>query len=522
MPVSAGPGQGRRVPIANSVIRVRRDAKALQYACAAGDRDALARAKAVLGTDPAAASHADALRVLAREAGYASWSVLKFAAETRAMDRTGRLDRLKMALFHGQGWRVECLLEAAPDITRDNLGIMCALYDVEGVREALEARPNAVNEPVLGPRTPILHLAFSRWWRNGGSEDDMLATADALKAAGANVNDSYAQVPGNPLSALYGAVGHASNLRLAAWLLDNGADPNDGESLYHACEVGAPALRVLLDHGATTARTNALPRALDFNDPEMVEALLEGGADPNESIHWPEASGEAPFVIPALHQAARRLCSRRIVARLLDAGGNPDAIAWGHTAHALARMYGNDGGAEEMASRGCRTGLDLEEVAIADAVAGRAARRIDPERLPEPTRDMVRSQIHLPHALCRTKALVEIGLPHDRPDPQGLTPVQVAGWEGIPDVMAYLLSLGVSLDHVNGYGGDLMSTIVHGSENAPRGRKRDHVACARLALEAGAPLRRQEVEFAGVFEMAEFLNDWAEEHPDQVTEDRLG
>ena len=508
--------------MAISVIRLRRDAKAVKRACAGGDHDALARAEAVLGTVPKAVSLANALHVLAREAGYASWSVLKFAAEAGAMDRAERLDRLKMALFHGQGWRVERLLDAAPDLRRDNLGIMCALYDVEGVREALEARPKAVHEPVLGPRTPVLHLAFSRWWRHGGSEEDMLATAEVLKAAGANVNESYEQMPGNPLSALYGAVGHASNLRLAAWFLENGSDPNDGESLYHACEVGAPALRLLLDHGARIARTNALPRALDFNDPEMVETLLEGGADPNESIHWPEASGEAPFVIPALHQAARRLCSRRIVARLLDAGGNPDVIAWGHSAYALARMFGNDGAAEEMASRGCRTDLGREEFAIADAVAGRAMRRIDPERLPQETRDMIRSQIHLPHALRRTKTLVEIGLPHDRPDPQGLTPVHVAGWEGIPDVMEYLLSLGVSLDHVNGYGGDLMSTIVHGSENAPGGRKRDHVACARLALEAGAALRRQEVEFAGEIEMAEFLNDWAEEHPDQVTEDRLG
>ena len=505
-----------------SVICIRRDANALRHACAAGHRDALARAEAALGTDPKAMSHADALHVLAREAGYASWSILKFAAEAGAMDRAEKLDRLKMALFHGQGWRVERLLEAAPDLGRDNLGIMCALYDVEGVREALDAEPKAVSEPTLGPRAPILHLAFSRWWRHGGSEEDMLATADVLKAAGANVNDSYEQVPGNPLSALYGAVGHASNLRLAAWLLENGADPNDGESLYHACEAGAPALRILLDHGARIARTNALPRALDFNDPEMVEALLERGADPNESIHWPEVSGEAPFVIPALHQAARRLCSRRIVARLLDAGGNPDQVAWGHSAYALARMFGNDGAAKEMASRGCRTDLGGEEVAIADAVAGRAMRRIDPERLPEPTRDMIRSQIHLPHALRRTKALVEIGLPHDRPDPQGLTPVQVAGWEGIPDVMEHLLSLGVSLDHVNGYGGDLMSTIVHGSENAPGRRKRDHVACARLALESGVPLRRREIEFAGEIEMAEFLNDWAEDHPDQVTEDRLG
>ena len=92
--------------MAISVIRMRRDAMALRSACTAGDRDALARAEAVLGTDPKAVSHVDALRVLAREAGYSSWSDLKFAAEAGAMDRAEKLDRLKMALFHGQGWRV--------------------------------------------------------------------------------------------------------------------------------------------------------------------------------------------------------------------------------------------------------------------------------------------------------------------------------------------------------------------------------------------------------------------------------
>ncbi|MDE0347091.1 MAG: hypothetical protein OXI66_15130, partial [Boseongicola sp.] len=125
------------------INRLRKNAKALKKACAAGDTGALARAEAVLGTAPKAVSHADARNVLAREAGYASWPVLKFATEAEAMDRVEKLDRLKMALFHGQGWRVERLLDAAPDLRRDNLGILCAMYDVEGVREALEARPRA-------------------------------------------------------------------------------------------------------------------------------------------------------------------------------------------------------------------------------------------------------------------------------------------------------------------------------------------------------------------------------------------
>ena len=503
-----------------SLEQLRRDAKALKRAFRSGDAEARRRVSAVL-PDADALKHSDALHVLAREAGYDSWPKLKFAQESRALDFAAKLERLKMALFHGQGWRIKQMLDETPDLARANLGIICALYDVEGAKELLSRDPDAISKPVLGPRTPILHLAFSRWWQHGGNEDQMLAMAEVLRQSGADVNAAYEQMPNYPLSALYGAIGHALNLRLAAWFLENGADPNDGESLYHGCDLGPPALRLLLKHGARPARTNALPRALDFNDIEMVEVLLEGGADPNEGIHWPEESGEAPFVIPALHQAARRMCSGEIVRRLLKAGGNPDAVEWGHTAYALARMYGNEAAASEMERHGCNTALTPEEAAIADAVAGKTVAPVDPEKLPEETRDMIRSQVHLPDGLKRTKALVAAGLPFDRADPQGLTPVQIAGWEGLPDIMGYLLSLGPDLGHINGYGGDLMSTILHGSENAPDRKHRDHIACLRLALEAGAPLRKGDIAFAGDEDISAFLMDWSEAHPGAVTEDRL-
>ncbi len=503
-----------------SLDQLRRDAKALRKTYP--DDGALERVSAVLGHSPKSLTHSAALHVLACEAGFESWPKLKFDVETQSMNRAAKLEHLKMALFNGHGAQVERLLGDTPDLARDNLGIMCALYDVSRIAEELEARPDAIGAPILGPRIPILHLAFSRWWKHRGSEGDMLATAALLLERGADVNATYDQMPGMPLSALYGAIGHAQNLSLAEFLLDNGANPNDGESLYHGCDLGAPALQLLLQHGAGVRRTNALPRALDFNDLEMVEVLLEGGADPNEGVHWPEASGEAPFVIPALHQAARRLCSREIIERLLQAGGDPDAVEWGHTAYALARMFGNDAGAAVMAAHGCQTTLTREEAAIAAAVSGKPVRRIDPTRLPKETRDMIREQIHLPRALERTKALVAIGLDFDRPDPQGLTPVQIAGWEGLPDVMEYLLLLGPDLKHVNGYGGDLMSTILHGSENAHNGVTRDHIGCARLALEAGAKLRRSDILAAGDVELAEFLTEWSDANPERVVETKDG
>ena len=186
--------------------KLKRRAKALRKAYVAGEAEAATRVDTHL--DKAQISHADALHVIALEEGYASWPKLKLAVEAEAMDREAKAERLKMALFHGQGWRIRQLLDETPDLARDNLGIMCALYDVEGVVATLERDPQAISTPVLGPRTPILHLAFSRWWQHGGSEVRMLATAEALLAGGGDVNDSYEQMPEYPLSALYGAIGH--------------------------------------------------------------------------------------------------------------------------------------------------------------------------------------------------------------------------------------------------------------------------------------------------------------------------
>jgi hypothetical protein len=101
--------------------------------------------------------------------------------------------------------------------------------------------------------------------------------------------------------------------------------------------------------------------------------------------------------------------------------------------------------------------------------------------------------------------LVALGVPYDTPDAEGLTPVQIAGWEGLPDIMAYLLGLKPDLGHINGYGGTLLSTILHGSENNPNRAGRDYVGCLRLALEEGVALPRRAIELAGDEELAEFL-----------------
>lgn len=498
----------------------RRQAKALRKSVIAQDPEALRRVRAVL---PQAAEirHADALHVIAREAGYASWPRLKFAHDASTMDREAKALRLAAALHFGQHWMVEALLSEAPDLGRDSFGLACALYDIEHVRSVL-ARDPQIALRSISDRSPLIWLCFSQHLHGGGSESDMMAVAEALLAAGADVNDfyNYDNDPKSPLSALYGALGHARNLPLARWLLQHGANPNDGESLYHATELGhTQGLQMLFDHGADPAGTNVLPRALDFNDAAMVRLLLEAGADPNEGI-TPPPSGEAPFVIPALFQSVRRMCDGEIVGMLLAVGADPSKRYQGVTPYAMARVFGNAEAARRIADAGGDTALTEDERLLAAAVDGPVpeGHYLNVEQLPDAYRDLLRNIMHLPGKRGHVERLVAIGAEWDRPDPMGLTPVQIAGWEGLPEMVQYFLRLRPDLSHVNGYGGTLLGTIIHGSENCPARAERDHVACARLALEEGVALPSRAITFAGDPEMAGFLAEWADGHPGQVVE----
>ena len=505
-----------------SIEQLRRDAKALRRSYEAGVTHALQRVNAYLPRGRGDLRHADFLHVIAQENSFESWPKLVWAAETIGLDRAARQQRLKIALYHGQNWVVDRLMAETPDLAEEQFGLLCALFDRAGVEAALEDDPSlALRE--FGPRRPILHLAFSRRLQaRPDLEDDMMAIAEALVANGADVNDGYPVHPGSDhrLSALYGAIGHAGNMVLGRWLLERGADPNDGESLYHSVELGHhEGLKMLLEHGADPTGTNALLRAMDFDDVEAVRMLMAAGAEVEE-FNDAEVGGERPWVIPALHQAARRMSSRDMIELLLDAGADPAREYEGGTAYAYARVFGNRDLAKAIEARGLATPLSADEELLASAADGRHGgdRWVDPARLPDAYRNIVRTILHLPGKLDHVKRLVALGVEYDRPDAEGLTPVQVAGWEGLPDVLGYFLSLKPDLSHVNDYGGTLLSTIIHGSENCPQRAERDYLGCLELALKAGVALPKRAVDLAGDPEVAAFLADWADAHPGQVVE----
>ncbi len=504
-----------------SIGRLRRAAKTLSKDHAAGDPAALQRIRMhPPRAEGVALKHADFLQVVAQEQGFASWPALKLAAETQGLDLAAKQQRLKIAIYHGQGWIVEQLLTQTPDLAKGMFGLQCALYDAEGVREALWNDPSLATQE-FGPRRPILHLAFSRWIKQRPDlEPQMMQVAQLLLDHGADVNDGFPMHPGSDhlLSALYGAIGHADNMVLGEWLLDNGADPNDNESLYHATELGHhDGLRLLLRHGADPRGTNALFRAMDFDDVAAVRMLIDAGADVGD-FNEAEVGGEKPWVTRALFQAARRGSSPEMIDLILDQGVDVTEMQNGATPYAFARVQGHAYLAEALAALGADTTLSAEERALALVAEGSVPDGVTltDAQLPKAYQDMIRTILHLPGRLDHVRRLVSLGLDPDRADGEGLTPVQVAGWEGLPDVMAFLLTQNLDLFHVNGYGGSLISTIIHGSENAPDRDTRDHVGCLRLALEAGAILQEAEVRFAGREDVSEFLQAWAEDHPTQV------
>ncbi len=462
------------------------------------------------------------LDTAACEAGYSGWPDVHFIHEDQCMERDEKVQRLKTALFYGQHWVTRRLLQADPDLGNHDLALELALYDVESVRRRLAQDPGCATRS-LGERRPILHLAFSQHIHAAPErEEAMLAIADELVRHGADVNDGWPAEPGSPhmLSALYGASGHSDNLALTRWLLDHGADPNDQESLYHSTELDHCATtRLLIESGAQIDGTNALLRAIDFNDHETVLLFLENGASVG-AVFTEHPSGQPVPAVPALHHAARRMADARMAGILIEAGAGLNQRHHGHLPYAFARIYGNHGVARTIEEYGGPTRLTKSEQALVALADGSQVARqtFSDVELSEAATCILTDIAAFPDKLNHAKRLVEFGFDHDSCDDMQLTSLHVAGWEGLTETVDWLLSRGARLDHVNGFGGDLLSTIIHGSENCPNRLQRDHAGCARLALEAGLRIGANTISYAGNQEMAEFLVRWTCDHPEQLVE----
>ena len=246
----------------------------------------------------------DAQSCIAREHGFASWSDLKHYVEVQTATRKERGARIlhwTRLLYSGDvsgttnraNPRVALrMLAEDPGLIAGDPWLACAIGDESALRQATQTDPAWVNRPG-GPLRlpPLIAVTHSSLLRVEEFRERLHRSAQWLIANGADVNQRIFSrwTPGSldkpderyPLSTLYGAAGNNHDAALTKLLLDAGADPNDGESLYHSLENPA-CTHLLLERGARIAGSNAIYRSIDLDDDGALRLLLEHGGDPNE------------------------------------------------------------------------------------------------------------------------------------------------------------------------------------------------------------------------------------------------
>jgi ankyrin repeat protein len=312
-----------------------------------------------------------------------------------------------------------------------------------------------------------------------------------LLARGADPNATFTNEYGE-MTAIYGAAGVVHDPQMTALLLEHGADPNDGESLYHCTEADDTAcLKLLLAHGARPAGTAALAHAIDYDRVEHATLLLEAGADPNEE-HW-----------ALLVHAVRRGCGPAMLRLLAEHGAELDRRGgeWStppeqyRTAYQNAVLRGQDETAALLAELGASTDVSPEDRAVAALARGEAPATPLPAELGADAQET----LILAALRGRLETIVDAVGPnffgHVGGGPPGSL-LHHACWVGDPLVVDRLLELGA--DPVGGSGTEVGAPIawaVHGSQYH-RMAGRDYVAVAQRLLAAGAQLEPRFLDMA--------------------------
>ncbi len=395
------------------------------------------------------------------------------------------------------------LLQERPELFTGDAYVACAAGDLAAITRAMAVDPEWINRPG-GPLNlpPLVAVTHSRLGQLPAFITRLRASAEALLQAGANPNQRIGNrfppaslaTPDETgrLSALYGAGGVNRDPLLTEMLLNAGADPNDGKSLYHSLE-NPDCTRVLLRHGARVAGTNALRRALDMPEPAALELLLAHGGDPNEP------AGEGPTKIwgaPLLRAIAVRRSPRHIAA-LLAAGADPLArTPGGISAYRLAMQAGLTDVAELLRAAGATETLTPDEAFVAacaraDAVAAQRIQARHPGLPSSLPADRLRL---MPDAAAwgsgeAVKVMVECGWPIDAHGGDwDATALNHAVFRGDPELTGFLLAHGASWRERHGHGGDVIGTLSWASVNKPTGiGDPDWNGCARALMVHGLP-----------------------------------
>jgi hypothetical protein len=375
--------------------------------------------------------------------------------------------------WHASGTldEAEAILAAHPEVSGCSIHVAAILADDAGVRRFLAFDPGAATARG-GPYgwDPLTHLCFSRYLRLAPSRSEgFLRTATALLDAGASANTGFYSSNHEPAefeSAIYGAAGIAHHPELTRLLLARGANPNDGETPYHAPEtLNDRALRVLVDSGKMSADslTTMLHRKLDWRHYEGVAWLLDHGADPNRISYWGRR---------ALAHAMGRTSPLRYFQLLLDHRADPTLpSADGTLPAALAARTGRADVLDLFAQHGfpvMLTGDDafLAACARGDETAARAFTAGEPDlvaRLQASNAALVADFAGSGNT-DGVRLLLDLGFDLDSRTSRGGTnpdpALHVAVWRGQLETVKLLVARGAPLEAMNGQGATPLSLAV--------------------------------------------------------------
>ncbi len=399
------------------------------------------------------------------------------------IDREERRARLVAAALNGRDDVAERLVAHDPALAGAGLDVALVLGDDRAVAAALDRDPGLVGRDVPGlgrkPLSCACHSAFLR--PSSPRAPGVRRVVALLLDRGADVNEVHHNEYG-AMSVLYGAAGVAHDLETTRLLLDRGANPDDGESVYHAVEADDTAcLELLLARGATVRDTNALGNAIE--DPAKVRVLLE--------------HGDLRPTDPELRDALLHAGNPAVVELLIEHGAALDAHDRdGLTPYSRAARFKDDEMMRLLAAAGASTELDPAAEWVGAIVRGdlqRAARvRADHPGLV--LRDADAEQLPIWASAgddAVVARLLDAGVPMDARGIDDGTALHYAGLWGRASTVELLLARGAEVEEMGGpreFPGTALAWTAWGSRALPGAAERldGSLGAASALLAAGA------------------------------------